>query len=246
MPGRLGISSIVYANAFIDKAWVQRTSMEDYERRGFFHFLYVTASGHAESIICDYLKSVLFLAKFPIDTTKAFQMRKSIVNGVEHLLSTEFEQRAIGRLLDRTNEELERASFERIESLHKTITGDSIRDVVGEELHDRFKGLVSVRNVVAHGRLLYVNFDESHQADPSFEQHPLEHAMKNLKRSKLFPADVTAVDANDLYGLIYKDEILLHFWNASVSIGEKYRRLADKNNVLKIGFTPELRTLSIS
>jgi hypothetical protein len=220
--------------------------MEDYERRGFFHFLYVTASGHAESIICDYLKSVLLLAKLPIHTGKAFQTRKLMVNGVEHLLSTEFEQRAIERLLDRTNDELERASFERIQSLHKTITGDSIQDIVGEELHDRFKGLLSVRNVVAHGRQLYVNFDDSLQADPSFEEHPLEHAMKNLKRSKLFPTDASAVDANDLYGLIYKDEVLLHFWNASVSIGEKYREMADKNNVLKIGFTPELGTLSIS
>ena len=76
MPGKLGISSIVYAKAFITRAWVNRASMEDYERRGFFNFLYITACGHAETVIADYLKSVLFNPTFQIARTTDFPKRK--------------------------------------------------------------------------------------------------------------------------------------------------------------------------
>ena len=125
MPGKLGISSIVYAKAFIARSWVNRTSMEEYERRGFFNFLYITACGHAETIIADYLKSVLFIPTFDIMKTTDFAKRKVIDNGSESLVSTEPEQRAVQRILERTTAELERTPMDRIESLHATICGST-------------------------------------------------------------------------------------------------------------------------
>jgi hypothetical protein len=119
MPGKVGISTLVYAKAFIDKAWGERASMLDYERKGFYQFLYVTACGYSESILCDYLKSIIFMARMNIVATNAISQRRTIEDGKEVLLNAEQEQMAVRRFLEKTMETLDKAPFERIEELHK-------------------------------------------------------------------------------------------------------------------------------
>lgn len=244
MPAKLGISSIVYAKAFIKGSWDKRASMEDYERRGFFNFLYITACGHAETIVADYLKSVLFIPMFDLLRTTDFPKRKVIENGCETLVSTEPEQRAVQRLLERTTAELERSPMDRIESLHKTICGNTVREVVGADLHDKLKGLLSVRNVLAHGRLLYVTLEDSGVADSSFEQHPFENAIKCLRQSGLFNANAAPTDANELYSIIYRDDVIRYFWNASVEIGNIYREQAAREKLVSIAWVQALEVLA--
>lgn len=245
MPGRIGISSIVYSKAFISKAWAQRASMQEYELRGFFQFLYITACAHAEIVICDYLRSVLFLPINSINTTSKFPERKFVDNGTEFVLSTEPELRAVQRLLQRTVEELEKSSLERLEPLYRTIIGVTIRGTIGADLHDKLKGLVAVRNVLAHGRLLYINIDDSFIADASFEQHPFENAIKSLRQAAIFnEREAASLDANDLYSVIYRDEVLSHFWNASIDIGKYYRNRAAQEGHATTAWTPLLDSLT--
>ena len=161
-------------------------------------------------------------------------------------MSTEPEQRAVQRLLRKTVEELEKASLERVEPLHRTIVGVTLNEMIGPNLHDKLKGLVSVRNVLAHGRLLYVDIDDSNIADASFEQHPFENAIKSLRQAKLFKeSDASLADPNDLYSVIYKDDVLLHFWNASIDTGKYYRDRADREKLIRIAWTPSLDPLSV-
>jgi hypothetical protein len=245
MPGRIGISSIVYSKAFITKAWADRSLMQEYERRGFFQFLYITACGHAESIICDFLKSVLFLSIYHIERTSKFPDRKFIDNGTEFILSTEPQKRVVERLLRKTVEDLEKASLAGVESLHRTVIGASVRETIGPDLHDKLKGLVSVRNVLAHGRLLYVDIDDSNIADASFEQHPFENAIKSLRHANIFKdSEASSADPNDLYSVIYKDDVLLYFWNTSIDIGKYYRNRADQEKLVRIAWTPSLDPLA--
>ncbi len=184
--GRLGISTLVYSKAFISKAWAVRASMEEYERRGFFQFLYVTACGHAESILCNYLKAVLFLPLLTIRSATQFPVRVHTVDGIEHVISTEPEHRALQRVLQSTIDDIDRAPLARLEKLHETIVGKTIHDIIGSNRYDDLRGLVSVRNLLAHGRELYVNINFSDQADLrvdlSFEQHPLDigHTRRDL------------------------------------------------------------------
>jgi hypothetical protein len=244
MQGKLGISSIVYAKAFIKGSWDKRASMEDYERRGFLNFLYITACGHAETVIADYLKSVLFIPIFGLTKTTDFPKRKVIEDGSENLVSTEPEQRAVQRLLERTTADLERAPMDRIESLHKTICGTTVREVVGPDLHDKLNGLLAVRNVLAHGRLLYVNFEDSGIPDSTFEQHPFENAIKCLRQSGLFNANAVPADANELYSVIYRDDVIRHFWNASVELGRFYREKAAREKLVSIAWVQPLEMLA--
>ena len=120
----------------------------------FFQFLFITACGHAESVICDYLKSTLFHPLFDIRKATAFPQRKMEMDGAEFIVSTEPEQRVVQRILERTIEDIDRAPFDRIDTLHKLIVGSSIREVVGNSLFDNLRGLVSIRNLLAHGREL--------------------------------------------------------------------------------------------
>src|SRR6266702_1463769 len=218
--GRLGISTLVYSKAFISKAWAVRASMEEYERRGFFQFLYVTACGHAESILCNYLKAVLFLPLLTIRSATQFPVRVHTVDGIEHVISTEPEHRALQRVLQSTIDDIDRAPLARLEKLHETIVGKTIHDIIGSNRYDDLRGLVSVRNLLAHGRELYVNINFSDQADLrvdlSFEQHPLENAIKSLRQANLIGReDKTRMTPDELMGAIYKDEVVVHFWNAS-------------------------------
>lgn len=242
---KLGISTITYSKAFIKKSWETHTQMLEYERRGFFQFLYITACGHAESVICDYLKSVLFFPLLDLRSTKSFPHRGMTIDGIEFLVSTEPEERAVQRILERTIEDLDKAPFDRIDSLHKTIVGLSIRDVLGSELHDSLKGLISVRNLLAHGRELYVGIDESFSADTTFEQHPLENAIKSLRQAKLFNAEqADTYDIHEPQAVIYQDEAMRHFWNCSVKVGEIYNKRGEDEKYPTIRFTAALERLN--
>jgi len=218
--------------------------MLEYERRGFFQFLYVTACGHAESVICDYLKSSLFYPLLDIKTAKTFPERKMTIEETEYSVSTEPEQRAVQRILERTIEDLDKAPFERIDLLHKTIVGSSIREIIGPDLHDNLKGLISVRNLLAHGRELYVEIDESFCTDASFEQHPLLNAIKSLRQNKLFNTEnADTYDAHEAQGIIYRDDVVRHFWNSSVEVGKIYDQRGHNEKLLTIKFTAALERL---
>lgn len=229
MSGRLGISTIVYSKAFVSRTWSKRADMLDYEKKGFFQFLYVTACGYVESVICDYLHQILFFPLHEMQTKKLFPKRPITVNGQPAAVDTEPEQRAVQRLLERTVDEIGKAPLERLESLHQTIVGLTIRDFIGAGLHDDLKGLVSVRNVLAHGRMLYVDLDESFRADVRFEQHPLENAIKSLRQRGIFSSDhVSTLEPNEVMAFIYRDDTMVHFWNAAVDIAVLYFRAADE------------------
>ncbi len=207
---KIGISTIAYSKAFITKSWETRAQMLEYERRGFFQFLYVTACGHAESVICDHLKAILFFPLFDIRKATSSHERPMTIDGTEFSVSTESAQRAVQRILERTMKDLDKAPFDRIESLHKDIVGPSIRDIIGPDLHDRLIGLVSVRNLLAHGRELYVEINESFTADTTFERHPLENAIKSLRQAKLFSTEqADTYDAHEPQAVIYRDEAVV-------------------------------------
>jgi len=226
--GKLSINTVVYSKAFISKIWADRAHFAEYERRGFFQFLYITACGHAESIIADYMKAVLHGSCFAIKVMPegGFPERELVIDGVSSLVSTEYEQRAVQRVLERTMADIDRASFDKLESLHRTIVGCALRDIVGGELHDHLKGLLSIRNLLAHGRELYIDItreDNSFVADVGFEQHPLENAIKSLRRVGLFADDqARQLQPADVKSVIYEDDVVIHFWNASATVAELY------------------------
>lgn len=225
MAGRLSINTVVYSKAFISKIWTNRAEFEEYERRGFFQFLYVTACGHIESIISDYLKAVLQWPILNIEMMSdlGFPSREISIQGIKSSVSMEYEQQAVERILKKTIEDIDKAPFGQLESLHKTIAGCTLRDVVGGELHDHLRGLVSVRNLLAHGRQLYIEVDESFCANVEFEQHPLENAIKSLRQAGLFVTDQARnLQPDEVKSVIYQDEVIVHFWNASATIAEIY------------------------
>ena len=245
---KVSISTITYAKSFITKTWDNHPQMLEYERRGFFQFLYVTACGHAESVICDYLKSFLYFSLFDIRKLEAFSQRTMEVDGVKHLINTEPEQRAVQRILESTIKDIDKSSFNRIEILHKLIVGSTICETIGPDLYGNLMGLISVRNLLAHGRELYIEIavDEANEfsVDTSFEKHPLEKAIKSLQKAKLYNSE--QYDSNDTDGpksAIYQVEAMKHFWKTSVEVGKIYRRRADSEKLISMWWTAELEEL---
>ena len=247
MAGRSGINTVYYSRAFISKLWIDRAKFSDYERRGFYQFLYITACGHLESVIADYLKGVL---RIPLFNSKPkngseYPIRSVIREGNTQPVSMEFEMRAIEGLIKKTVEDIEKSPFSKLESFHQTIVGKTLRNVVGNELHDALKGLVSVRNLFAHGRELYIDITDSLEADLSFEQHPIETAIKSLKQANLFTVNDDVLDANDIKSIIYRDDVVSHFWNASAKIAKIYMRRVENEDLFMFGFNYAIEELTL-
>ena len=238
MAGRISISTVVYSKAFIAKTWAIRAELEEYERRGFFQFLYITACGHVESIISDYLKAILLWPQINIRkmSDAGFPTREMTTDGITLNISTEYEQLAINRLIEKTKEDIDKAPFEKLMLLHQTIVGLPLKKIVGDDLFVHLRGLVSVRNLLAHGRQLYIDLDDFLLPDVGFEQHPLENAIKSLRQVNLFEGDhFRSAQPDDVKSVIYKDEVVIHFWNASAAIAEIYNSRAEQENISILG-----------
>ena len=86
--------------------------------------------------------------------------------------------------------------------------------------------------------------DYSVIADTGFEKHPLENAIKSLRQSKPFHAyQLDNYDVHELQGIIYQDEVMIHFWNTSVEVSEIYKQRADDQKLLTLGWAAELERL---
>lgn len=241
--GRLTISSLAYSIAFISKAWLERGMMTDYERKGFYQFLYIVACGHAEYVISQCLKNRLWLPIMEMRGTKNIPDREANLEGKPHKYSYEPFHRSVLRLLERQSDDLDKAPLNALESAHATILGSSIKNIIGDNLHQHLLGLASIRNVVAHGRELYIDLIDIDKADLTFEQHPLEHAIKSLKSFGIFPDFPEDAQPDEVKSVIFLDDSVRHFWNCSSEIGEIYRQINKEENVLGPFFFPALQKL---
>src|SRR5437867_1633294 len=53
---RTSISTTIYSEAYLTVAWKARGQLQDYERRGFGQFVYLTVCAHLESVIAELIQ----------------------------------------------------------------------------------------------------------------------------------------------------------------------------------------------
>jgi hypothetical protein len=154
--GRMSIRTGVYSNRFISKLWAERGTFPEYERRGFFQFLYITACSNLEVTIADYLKAVVSMPvlEMKLMEQNGYPTRGVTTNGEIFEVSMQHEWMAIRRIVERTLDEIDSAPIQRLQTHHVTILGKSIQSLIGKNLYSHLEGLVSVRNLLAHGREL--------------------------------------------------------------------------------------------
>jgi hypothetical protein len=85
--------------------------------------------------------------------------------------------------------------------------------------------------------------DDSFVLDDKFEQHPLEQAIKSLRKAHLFDPK-TPEELSDLSSAIYNDKALIHFWNAAIDVAEFYRQRAESEKRPIMAWAPPFKKLA--
>lgn len=241
--GRMSIKTGVYSNSFILKLWTERSALSEYERRGFFQFLYITACGNIEATIADYLKSVIGtpVLEMKLMERNGYPTRTVTINNEDFEISTKYERLAIKRIVDKALDDIDGAPIQKLQALHATIVGETIQEILGKDLYAHLAGLISVRNLLAHGRELYI--ETIYTGTPhlmefavSFEEHPLENAIKSLNRMGIYEeSNYKGARNKDARDVIYSDLAVMHFWNSAVQMIKIYEARAETEKLHMLG-----------
>ncbi|HLQ25724.1 MAG TPA: hypothetical protein VK138_07520 [Acidiferrobacterales bacterium] len=230
---RISFNPLDFAGEYVLQAWSRRNDMTEEQCNGFFQFTHITACSYIESLLSHYLVSVISEPTIVLRKAKGFAERTTKwQDGDEVKVDVELENRAVQRLLEQFETDLNGAPFARLISFHTTILGRSLSDIVGPSLYARVNGLVAIRNVLAHGRPVYVDLvsdpggSKSLVPEANFDAHPLKSVFQALASDGLYdPANARSGPLVDSLRHIYREEVVRYFWDATRQVADIYIQL---------------------
>lgn len=209
--------------------------MTEEERCGLFQFLYIVACGSVEAVLTEYLTSVIQRPKATLRGTKVFPPHSNkFSDGIAVAMDSDLMSAAVYRLLERTTLELASAPFGRLIDLHFTILGTRPTETMSASLYAGINGLVAIRNVIAHSRSVYVDLvrdptgSSNLLPESNFDSNPLKPAFQALAQANLYSPEAAKTN-HGVVGLLkhlYREEVLLYFWNAAADATDIYLKLA--------------------
>lgn len=97
----------------------------------------------------------------------------------------------------------------------------SLKEVVGKELHEDLTALASLRNLFAHGRDLFIEFDAPFAEKATLDKNPLQKPAQRLHQVGIIKDfNITGQNYDEFQTLFFSDEALLHFYQAVQKIEE--------------------------
>jgi hypothetical protein len=214
---RIGISTSNFNKAYIAVAWESRKNLEDYERRGFSQFFYLTICGHIENTLSAIIKARVHSIRYMFVWNTVPPLRYNH-DGVD----CQYDQKAVAesllKIIAGVERDTESAPLSKLIELHnKVIFQKSLRDIIGPELWNDLDALASLRNLFAHGREIFVEFDAwLVEGKISLNGNPLQKPAKRLYHAGIIGDlnDITGQNCDDFHALFYSDEALLYFYQA--------------------------------
>ncbi|MGB3790379.1 MAG: hypothetical protein WA949_20390 [Phormidesmis sp.] len=252
MPGRFFCPTTGFNKSYLAIAWNSRHSLTESERRGFSQFFYLTISSHVESLLAKIIgarvRSIQSLTVFsPVPGGAATEETLASYREHESLVRESF-----SGVVSSLRVEVETAPLNKLIMLYKRMFQKSLRDVVGRELYDDLDALASLRNTVAHGRDLYLEFEDERRNPEDFygpitlDGNPLKKASERLLKSGVLSISVTDIDPLKWYEFIayfYCDAALLYFHDAVIQIEDSLRSSSDHSFESIQAFVPPLPKL---
>jgi len=223
MPLRHWISTTTYSKAYLAVAWQTRGKLKDHERRGFAQFVYLTMSAHLEGVIAELLRkryhSLRHMVRWetlpPVQYSKGEQKHVCDVKPIyESLL------RIVGALEDESHT----ATLNKLIELYNVAFSPPLRDLVGNDLHDDLLALASLRNLFAHGRDFFLEFEDPFDvsAYASLDSNPIQRPAIRLYRAGIVKdLNITGQTHGEFQSAFYSDEALLYFYRAVERIEDK-------------------------
>lgn len=166
MTSTLGINSTVYNFDFIDYAWSARAKMTEYERKGFYSFIFVSLFSHFEY----FLRELLCFRIGP------FNLR---INKDNNSTSIDSKILLIDRLISKKNKDISRATYVSLKEIYLYIIGESLICTIGPDNYQSIDSLSVLRNIISHGNDWYFNFNDKELIDPDFKSDPNREKIVN-------------------------------------------------------------------
>lgn len=223
MPSRTWISTTTYSKAYLAVAWQARHQLKDYERRGFAQFVYLTMSAHLEGVLAELLRKRCHSLRYMV-RWEALPPMQFTQNKQKHLCDMKPLYESLLRVVSALEDESHTATLTKLIELYNVLFSPSVRDVVGKELHEDLLALASLRNLFAHGRDFFLEFENPFNvsAYASLDSNPIQRPALRLHAAGIIKAlKITGQTHGDFQSAFFADDALLYFYHAVDQIEQK-------------------------
>lgn len=223
MASRMWISTTLYSKRYLAVAWKHRGELQDYERRGFGQFIYLTLCAHLEGILAELVRkrlhSITHMVRWEtLPPMKLQQGEQTHACDLKPLYESLF------GIVDSIANQSHTAPLTKLVDLHNSLFSPPLRDVVGKELHEDILALASLRNLFAHGREFFLEFDDgfAEDATATLNANPIQPSALRLHRAGIIKdLKITGQNHDEFHSAFYSDSALLYFYTSVQEIGQK-------------------------
>ena len=214
------ISSTTYNRAYLVRAWDQRVGLQDYERYGFAQFFYLTVTGHVEASMAEVMERRLMYMRTMFselrDKSLTWKVEEKDVSYPYTPLYKSL-QGAVGSFEER----LGYASLESLSQMFQELFDVKLKELMGD-LNPDLQALAKLRNVFAHGRGLWLQYENTDDNLLVLDQNPLQQpAQRLLGAGILKTLRVSGREEQAFRAAFYGDAALLYFLEKARAIEER-------------------------
>lgn len=225
--GRISISTTVFSKAYLATAWKDRGELQDYEKRGFGQFFYLTICSHLESVIAEIIQKRLESIQFMVGWETLPPIQFEVDNQIqEYSLSPVYT--SLLSIVAQIKNDSHNAHLMRLIEIYNRVFSPSIRDVLGKNLYEDLMALASLRNLFAHGRELFFEIEDLSKdlskAKLTLDANPLHQPAQRLHEAGLIKnMNITGQNYSEFESVFYGDGALLYFYKVAKQIEERLK-----------------------
>ncbi|RRS02486.1 hypothetical protein EIP75_20675 [Aquabacterium soli] len=213
----VSISTTLFNRAYLERAWQARHELAEYERNGFSQFFYLTVTGHMEAFLSKIIETRLGFV-FSVSTSLKEATFDWNSNGVKSTHPTEPIFESLRGILFNFERKIEKAPLQNLIELFQDIFCIKLSNTLGE-LNSDLNALANLRNIFAHGRNLWLSFEQNEENCISLDQNPLQLPAQRLFAAKILPSlRLDPSNYTNLQKAFYSDEGMLYFLNKAREI----------------------------
>ncbi|MEW8266493.1 MAG: hypothetical protein AB2731_10150 [Candidatus Thiodiazotropha sp.] len=243
---RVFISSNTFGKAFLAKAWEARGELQKYERRGFAQYFYIIITGHIETVIMSCIKARLKII-MSVQWNKAGLYELELNNEIQSH-SLEPITSSIKQIASSTLNEVENAPLSKLVQLYNKVFPENINLVIGSESKKDLDALAVLRNIFAHGRDIFVEFEGEDPAEFKgiLDGNPLKNPAQRLQAAGIITNfDITGQNHDSFTSIFFSDEAMLYFYNVVREVESKLKlnnQFVPENMMYHIQELPEIQS----
>ena len=213
----------MFSKAYLRVAWESRASLTEYERRGFAQFFYVVLCGHIECLLSQRIKNRVESLRY-FTRLRNLPPEKVRIGEIDHSYPVDGLVDSLNLVLSAVSNEAENAPIAKLTEIYGRVFPIKLSDTIGKDLKADLDSLAGLRNLFAHGRDIFMEFDGPMMERGTLDGNPLKQPAQRLHEVGLIKSfEIDGRNHNDFHAIFYSDEVLLHFHNAVSLIDEKMR-----------------------